>query len=67
MSKQTNEQKLAKIIGDYVSDLRFDLEMAGKYLAWSLPAVAFRRLVILLEAMVEEREGNTNEYDYTRE
>jgi hypothetical protein len=58
VSRKTNEEKLADIVSNYISDLRFDLEVAGKYLAWYLPAVAFRRLMIILEVAKEEREGN---------
>lgn len=65
MSK-SNEEKLAKIIGDYVSDLRLDLDLVGRYLAWYLPNVAYRRILIILEAMKHEKE-DSNEYDYTRD
>jgi hypothetical protein len=64
---RTNEEKLAKIIGDYVSDLRLDLELVGRYLAWYLPNVAYRRILIILEAMTHEREDNKNEYNYDRD
>lgn len=67
MSKQSNEEKLAKIIGDYVSDLRLDLDLVGRYLAWYLPNVAYRRILIILEAMKHEKEDKKNDYDYTRE
>jgi hypothetical protein len=64
---KSNEEKLAKIIGDYVSDLRLDLELVGRYLAWYLPNVAYRRILIILEAMKHEREDSKNEYDYDRD
>ena len=67
MSKQSNEEKLAKIIGDYVSDLRLDLDVVGRYLAWYLPNVAYRRILIIMEAMKHEKEDKSNEYDNTRE
>ena len=63
----TPETKFAEIITNFVSDLRFDLEFAGRYLATSLPNLAYRRLLIILEAMKAEREGNKNEYNYDRE
>ena len=66
MSK-SNEEKLAKIIGDYVSDLRLDLDLVGRYLAWYLPNVAYRRILIILEAMKHEKEDKSNEYDYNRD
>lgn len=55
---KTKEEKLAEIINDNVSDLRFDLEFAGRYLAWSLPSLAYRRIKLLFEAMEAERENN---------
>ena len=58
MRKQakTKEEKFAEIVSNWILDLRFDLEFAGRYLAWSLPNVAYRRLLIILEAMKHERE-----------
>lgn len=67
MRNKSNEEKLAKIIGDYVSDLRLDLNIVGRYLAWYLPNVAYRRVLLIMEAMKHEREEKSNEYDYTRE
>lgn len=55
---KTKEEKLAETITDSVSDLRFDLEFAGRYLAWSLPSLAYRRIKLVFEAMEEERENN---------
>lgn len=54
-------------MANYVSDLRLDLELVGRYLAWYLPNVAYRRVITIMEAMKHEREGKSNEYDYTRE
>lgn len=65
--QQTKETKFAEIVSNLISDLRFDLEFAGRYLAITLSNVAYRRLVIILEAMKHEREENKNEYDYNRE
>lgn len=67
MRKATSkEERLAIIIGDYISDLRFDLELSGHYLAWYLPNVSFRRAMILLESAEAERE-DTHDRDYIRE
>ena len=66
MSKKTDEEKFVTIVSNFVSDLRFDLDLAGKYLAWYLPNVAYRRILTILEAMKHEREEKSNEYDYTR-
>lgn len=54
-------------MANYVSDLRLDLELVGRYLAWYLPNVAYRRVITIMEAMKHEREEKSNEYDYTRE
>jgi hypothetical protein len=66
VSKRTDEEKFATLVSNFVSDLRFDLDLAGRYLAWYLPNVAYRRILIIMEAMKHEREGS-NEYDNTRE
>jgi hypothetical protein len=56
----TEEEKVAKVIGKIVSDLRLDLEMVGFYLAYYLPNVALRRLHIISEASKEAKdETNT--------
>ena len=65
--RKSNEEKFATVVSNFVSDLRFDLDLAGRYLAWYLPNVAYRRILTILEAMKHEREGKSNEYDYTRE
>ena len=65
MSK-TNEEKFATLVSNLISDLRFDLDVAGKYLAWYLPNVAYRRFMIIAEAAKAEREGK-NERDNIRE
>jgi hypothetical protein len=54
---KTREEKFAEIVSNHIADLRFDLEFAGRYLAWSLSNLAYRRLVIILEAMKAERES----------
>ena len=52
---KTKEEKFAEIVSNHISDLRFDLEFAGKYLAWT-SSLTYRRLLIVLEAMKAERE-----------
>lgn len=57
MSKRlTEEEKVATNIAKIVSDLRLDLNMIGKYLAWNLPNVSANRLVVIAEAMEHEKE-----------
>jgi hypothetical protein len=53
---RTKEEKFAEILSNWISDLRFDLEFAGRYLAMTLSNVSYRRLLIVLEAMKHERE-----------
>jgi hypothetical protein len=64
---RTKEEKFADIISNWIADLRFDLEFAGRYLAMTLSNVAYRRLLIVLEAMKHEREENKNERNYISE
>jgi hypothetical protein len=60
---KSNEEKFATLVSNLISDLRFDLDIAGKYLAWYLPNVAFRRFMIIAESAKEEREGKKHERD----
>ena len=53
---RTKEEKFAEILSNWIADLRFDLEFAGRYLAMTLSNVSYRRLLIVLEAMKHERE-----------
>jgi hypothetical protein len=64
---KTKEEKFADIISNWIADLRFDLEFAGRYLAMTLSNVSYRRLLIVLEAMKHEREENKNERNYISE
>lgn len=68
MSKRlTEEEKVASNIAKIVSDLRLDLNMIGRYLAWNLPNVSANRLVIIAEAMEYEKETkNVREEYYSR-
>lgn len=56
---KTKEEKFAEIVSNHISDLRFDLEFAGKYLAWT-SSLTYRRLLIVLEAMKAEREKSND-------
>jgi len=64
---RTKEEKFAEILSNWIADLRFDLEFAGRYLAMTLSNVSYRRLLIVLEAMKHEREENKNERNYISE
>lgn len=53
----TEEEKVANAIAKATSDLRLDLDMIGKYLAWNAPNVTLNRLVNIVEAVEEEKEN----------
>lgn len=53
----TEEEKVAKNIGDVVSDLRVDLERVGEYIATSQPYVVYNRIQVIAEAAKETKEG----------
>jgi hypothetical protein len=65
--KKSNEEKFATVVSNLISDLRFDLDLAGKYLAWYLPNVAFRRFMEIAESAKAEREGKKHERDHIGE
>ena len=52
----TEEEKVANAIAKATSDLRLDLDMIGRYLAWNIPNVSANRLVMIVEAMEYEKE-----------
>jgi L-aspartate oxidase len=64
--QQESGQNLAHDFSNHISDLRFDLEFTGRYLGMTLSNLAYRRLVIILEAMKHERESK-NDRDYISE
>ena len=53
----TEEEKVANAITKATSDLRLDLDMIGRYLAWNAPNVSLNRLVNIVEAVEEEKEN----------
>jgi hypothetical protein len=65
--RKSNEEKFVTVVSNLISDLRFDLDLAGKYLAWYLPNVAFRRFMEIADSAKEEREGKIHERDNLRE
>ena len=54
--RKSNEEKIADYIADHIADLRVDLDQVGLYLARGTPRVVQNRLIVILEAMLEERE-----------
>jgi hypothetical protein len=65
-NKPTKETKFAEIVSNHITDLRFDLEFAGRYLGMTLSNLAYRRLVIILEAMKHERESKDDRNNIPR-
>jgi hypothetical protein len=62
---KTKEEKFAEIVSNHIADLRFDLEFAGRYLAWT-SSLTYRRLLIVLEAMKAERESKDDRNNIPR-
>jgi hypothetical protein len=58
--RMTNEEKVAKKLSDIVSDLRIDLDLVGVYLARAFPNSTLRRLNIVAEAGLEDKEKRIN-------
>lgn len=56
----TQEEKVAKKLSDIVSDLRVDLDLVGVYLARAFPNSTLRRLNIVTEAGLEDKEKRAN-------
>ena len=56
--RMTQEEKVAKQLGDIVSDLRIDLDLVGEYVARSQPNVVYNRLIEVAEATKFEKEGH---------
>lgn len=52
----SQEEKVAKRIGDLVSDFSLDLEQVGKYIAVALPYTIYARVVEVLEATQYNKE-----------
>ena len=60
----TQEEKVAKQIGNIVSDLRLDLDLVGIYFATVNPTVLYNRLQLIAESAEFEKE---NKNDISRE
>lgn len=56
----SEEEKVAKRIGDLLSDFHLDLEQVGKYIAVALPYTIYARAIEVLEAAQYNKE--TAEY-----
>lgn len=62
----TEEEKVALSIGKYITDLRLDVELVGRYIARALPNVAYNRLIVIAESAEFEKEeiNGRNTYYY---
>ena len=52
----SQEERVAKSIGDLLSDFSLDLEQVGKYIAVAVPYVVYARTVEVLEAAQYNKE-----------
>jgi hypothetical protein len=57
----SQEEKVAKRIGDLLSDFHLDLEQVGKYIAVALPYTIYARSIEVLESAQYNKE--VIEYD----
>ena len=65
MRKQiTDEEKVAKTLGNLISDLRLDLEMVAMYVYQISPNVTINRILLMADIIKDEKENKTNDYDY---
>jgi hypothetical protein len=52
----TQEEKVAKQLGNLLSDVRLDLDLVGIYLADLSPNVVYRRLQLIAEQAEHQKE-----------
>jgi hypothetical protein len=65
MRKQmTDEEKIAKSLGNLISDLRLDLEAVAMYVYQISPNVTINRILLMADILRDEKENKTNDYDY---
>jgi hypothetical protein len=65
MRKQiTDEEKVAKTLGNLISDLRLDLEAVAMYVYQISPNVTINRILLMADIIKDEKESKTNDYDY---
>ena len=65
MRKQiTAEEKIAKSLGNLISDLRLDLEAVAMYVYQISPNVTINRILLMADLLRDEKENKTNDYDY---
>ena len=65
MRKQmTDEEKIAKSLGNLISDLRLDLEAVAMYVYQISPNVTINRILLMADLLRDEKENKQNDYDY---
>jgi hypothetical protein len=60
----TDEEKVAKTLGNLISDLRLDLEAVAMYVYQISPNVTINRILLMADIIKDEKESKTNDYDY---
>jgi len=60
----TDAERVAKTMGNLVSDLRLDLELVAMYLYQISPNVTVNRILLMADLLKDEKEEKHNEYDY---
>jgi len=60
----TENERIAKKIGDLLSDLRVDLEYVAVYINQLSPKVTVNRILLMADILKEESEQEKPHYDY---
>lgn len=60
----TDEEKIAKSLGNLISDLRLDLEAVAMYVYQISPNVTINRILLMADLLRDEKENKQNDYDY---
>jgi hypothetical protein len=59
----TDSERVAKTMGNLVSDLRLDLELVAMYLYQISPNVTINRILLMADLLKDEKENKHNDYD----
>ena len=59
----TDSERVAKTMGNLVSDLRLDLELVAMYLYQISPNVTINRILLMADLLRDEKENKHNVYD----
>jgi len=60
----SDEEKVAKRIGDMISDLRLDLDYVAFYIKQISPNVSINRILLMADLLKEHNNEEKPEYDY---